>query len=155
MSEFPSLFIPATPVLGTAVAYSPGDAVGPRLHYVLLQEHCQRAGAVLNLTVTMESILVQPEMELILFDYPFTETADNAPFDPSKADMRDHRLGVVTINVTDWHVYVANQIATVPVQFVARSVANPGDIYGQLITRTAFTAVAEDEITAGLGILLD
>ena len=148
-------YLSDTPVLGVGAAYASGDAVGGGMCFPFLREALDRAGAAVNFTVTMQSTAVQPELELLLFDYDFTATADNAPFNPSAGDLANHCLGVVKIDAIEWCVYAANQIATVSIPVVLASGDTVGSVYAQLVTRTVFTPAAADEITVGFGLLFN
>ena len=150
----PSKFKAVTPVISTD-AYAAGDAVGGRLEIPIISESHINAGALISVTVTAEFITAQPELDLVLFDKAFTATADNAAFDPSTADVQGSRLGVITIETYDWKVFAANQMATVSKMMPVQLNNSNGILYGQLVTRTVFTAGSTSDITVGTGLLRD
>ena len=129
--------IHTTPLLtvsgvGTGSAYTSGDAFGRKITL-----HVPVEGTISNVVfqdLDDEGI----NKELVLFDRDFEETADNAAFAVSDADLAKC-IGVAYINT--WSDFGNNQVGqAVP----ALSYVTPnGMLYAQLVTRGA------DNIAAG------
>ena len=77
--------IVATPTLSLG-AYADGDAVGGKLEFEDARTPYENSGDILSLTIK-DNDSEKADFFLVLFDRDFTETADNAEFDPSDADL--------------------------------------------------------------------
>ena len=103
------LTIVQTPTI-TAGAYAANDALGGLLTFA-------NAARVAGGKCTIRSIVVKDlasqdgEIDLVFFDRMFGATADNAPFDPSDADLANV-VGHVKMRVSDYIDFVDNSIAT-------------------------------------------
>jgi hypothetical protein len=123
------LFIPG---IGTASAYAAGDAFGTQLDVIVPDE-----GTISNvflLDYDDEGL----RKDIVLFDRPFTATADNAAFAPSDEDLL-HCIGVVTIDF--FYNFANNQIgiATPALGYVAIGET----IYCQVVTQGADNIAAQ------------
>jgi len=87
---------------------------------------------------------------MVLFNAAFTATADNAPFDPSDADLVNC-LGYIDIAQTDYADFTDNSVATktsgLRMSFVFQLDAAVTTLYGQLVVRSAPTYTAVDDLT--------
>ena len=96
-----------------------------------------------------------PAIDLYLFNQTFTATGDNSAFAPSDGDMANC-IGVIPI--TNWAAETASSINSIATRFglgfpfIASGTAN---IYGQMVTRTAFTAGGTSDFVISLSLLQD
>lgn len=121
------------PGIGTAAAYTAGDAFGVK--FMLTVPEMGTISNVIFIDLDDEG----KAKELVLFDNDFTGTADNAAFDPTDADTRNC-VGVVSIDT--FYNYGSNQIgvSTPALSFVApRKV-----LWCQLVTRGADNIAADN-----------
>ena len=124
--------VQAVPGIGTGVAYASGDAFGTRIRFGVPVE-----GTITNV-IFLDNDDEGINKDLVLFEDEFGETADNAAFAVSDADLL-RCVGVAHIN--SWANYANNQVG----------MANPGlgystktgVLHAQLVTRGA------DNIAAG------
>ena len=121
------------PGIGAAVAYTAADAFGTALSFPVPIEGT--IAGVVFYDYDDEGIT----KELVLFEDPFTATADNAAFAVSDTDLHNC-LGVISIDV--YYNFGNNQIgiATPALSYV---LTTGSTLYGQLVTRGA------DNIAAG------
>ena len=115
-----------TPVsgIGTGVAYTSGDAFGTTIYLKVPKE-----GTITNV-IFLDYDDEGLDKELVLFSGLFTETADNAAFAVSDADL-SKCVGV--INIATWHNFGNNQVGLAT---PALGYHVPGGIlYAQMVTR--------------------
>ena len=136
----------------TAGVYVAGDAVGGLLTFA-------NAARVNGGTGRIESVIVVDDamqnaaFDLVLFDQIFANTADNAPFDPTDADL-ENCIGTIPVEVVDYASFVDNSVATVrdePLAFTAAATS----LFGQLKTRSAPTYVATSDLTIKIVVSRD
>lgn len=130
--------IDAVPII-TAGIYAINDVVGGRLQF-------SRATRGSGHTAVIESVRLVDRasqnvaLDLVLFDQPFTEIADNAVFAPSDADL-DHCVGVINIPASAYFTFSTNAVAVLPLtdanwgQGFPVSTAGSDVLYGQLVVR--------------------
>jgi hypothetical protein len=144
----PTIAIDQTPTI-TAGAYVAGDAVGGLLTFANAARS-QHTGVVT--TVVVSDLAAQGvDLELVLFGATFTATADNAPFDPSDADLLN-RVGVIPIdNHFAFNDNGISQRRNVGLWFQSQS----ENLYGQLVTRGAPTYASTSDLRVTLVVALD
>ena len=76
--------------------YSSGDAFGGKLSF----SPTPRRG-VIQSVVLVDTLLLSPAVDLVLFDRPFTATADNAAFAPTDADAANI-MGIISFATGNW-----------------------------------------------------
>lgn len=147
-----TLFI--TPVISAAAAYAAGDALGDLLVFPAAVSEAGGAGIITKITIVDLDQELAP-IDLVLFDQPFTPTADNAPFDPPPADM-PFCLGYIGVAATDYSDFANNSVAAkcsglqMPFEFqLADDITH---LYGQLVIRGVHTYTTAADITIILTI---
>jgi len=143
--------ITQTPII-TAGAYAAGDAVGGLLTFA---NAVRAAGgqAVITKVVITDDAAQRVALDLVLFDRTFTATADNAPFDPSDADLANC-IGYIDTAATDYANFVDNAVAAKlsGLRMPFPIALNGTSLFGQLVTRGAPTYAATDDLTVKLTI---
>lgn len=145
--------IAVTPTI-TAGAYSAKDAVGGLL---TLTNAVRVAGGigVIEKIMVKDLAMVNAELRLVLFDRTFTAMADDAPWDPSDADLANC-LGFIRIGAGDYESFTDNSVATVvsgqlPFQF--KLVATTGtSLFGQLYCIGTPTYISVADLTIKFSI---
>ena len=144
----PTNAITQTPTV-TAGAYVAGDAVGGLLTFADAARS-QLTGVVTTVVIT-DKAAQGVDLELVLFGTTFTPTADNAPFDPSDADL----LNIIGVIPVDNHfAFNDNGVShrrNVGLWFEAQATT----IYGQLVTRGAPTYASTSDLQVTIVIALD
>lgn len=142
-----------TPVI-TAGAYAANDAVGGKLTFELLPANYPEryTGIIQSLLVAMKSG-TNTAFDLILFGSDFTPTADNAPFDPSDADMANI-VACIRMTTNEYFTFTDNQVAA-KAALAIPFVATTRFLYGQLVWRSVVTFTETDAIQVGLTVLAD
>lgn len=114
----------AVPGIGTGAAYADGDAFGRSFAIEVPKE-----GVIANV-VFLDYDDEGLNKDLVLFSRPFAETADNAAFAPSDADLA-FCVGVASITV--WYNFENNQVGmgTPALGYTAQK----GKLWGQWRTR--------------------
>lgn len=146
-----SVVVAVTPTI-TGGAYSAKDAVGGLLTFANAARVSGGSGVVHAVTI-IDNDSEAAELVLVLFDQTFTATADNAPFDPSDADLANC-IGKITISSTDYQAFNDNAVAQV------RNVGLPfkltgTSLFGQLMCTGGPTYTAVSDLTIKLHILQD
>jgi len=102
--------IVVTPTI-TAGVYAAKEAVGGLMEFA---NAARAAGDSIKLqTIVIADLGMQSAaLVLVLYDRTFTATADNAPLDPSDADLL-HCIGSVPIATGDYQAFVDNAVGTV------------------------------------------
>jgi hypothetical protein len=137
----------ATPTI-TAGAYGANDAVGGLLTFA-------NAARLSGGSIVIEGITIVDEasqaasLELVLFDQTFTNTADNSPFDPTDADLANV-IGVIPVST--YYTFNDNSVASRSGLGLACKLAGTS-LFGQLVTRTAPTYAATDDVTVILHVI--
>ena len=80
------------PGIGTGSAYAAGDAFGTRFVFEVPPK------GTITRAIFIDKDNEGIQKDIVMFSREFTETADNAAFDPSDVDMTSH-LGVASVNV--------------------------------------------------------
>ena len=146
--------ITQTPTI-TAGAYTAGDALGGLLTFANAVRAAGRGAVITKIVITdktAQGAQLAP-IDLVLFNQTFTPTADNAPFDPSNADLANS-IGFIDIAATDYSDFANNAVAAktsglrmpFPIVLVGTS------LFGQMVVRDAPTYAATDDLTIKLTI---
>jgi hypothetical protein len=142
------LEIVQTPTI-TAGAYTAGDALGGLLTFAGAARLAGGRGMITKVTIVDDALQSAP-IDLVLFDRTFTATADNAPFDPSDADMQNC-LGFIPVANTDYAEFTDNGVATkasgLQMPFEFQLAPGVTSLFGQLVIRVGDTYAATDDIT--------
>lgn len=143
--------IAATPTI-TAGAYGAKDAVGGLLTFANAVRVAGGTGTLHAVTVVDDG-MQSAELVLVLFDQSFTPTADNAPFDPSDADL-ENCIGKVVVLAADYNAFVDNAVACrsgigLPLKLDGTS------LYGQLMCTGTPTYTSTADLTVKVHILQD
>ena len=138
--------ISLTPTI-TAGIYAAGDALGGRLEFAAAAREAAAGGTITKVVIVDEAQQLAP-VDLVLFDQAFTATADNAPFDPTDADLANC-IGYIDVAATDYADFTDNSVAAkasglrMPFDYVLDGTV----LYGQLVVRDTPTYVAIDDLT--------
>jgi hypothetical protein len=140
--------ISVTPTISAASIYAAGDAVGGLLTFANAARF-SGGGVIVSQAVIIDLDKEVSAMDLVLFDRTFTNSADNAVFDPTDADLANL---VAVIPVTTYASFNDNavgysQIVDIPVK------PNGTSLFGQLVTRTTPTYTATSDITVILSVI--
>lgn len=133
------------PGIGTGVAYTAGDAFGAAFSMDLPKQGIIHAATFVD--KDDEGI----ETDLVLFNKPFTGTADNEAFTVSDADM-ENCIGTITF--ATFKNFAVNQMSTAGAMGLAY-IAPEGTIYIQAVTRGAPNIAAGASPMVSLVILSD
>lgn len=123
-------------------AYGIGDAMGGLLTF----SNAARAsgGSIIIEAATLVDLSkTDPLVDLVLFDRTFTNTADNAPFDPSDSDILNI-IGVIQFNI---YADFNDNSAAYRTGLGLAAKLNGTDLFGQLVTRSAVTLTSTSDIT--------
>jgi len=142
------IIISQTPTV-TAGAYTAGDAVGGLLTFANAARAAGMGGVAKNLLV-IDDAGQDVEMELWLFKQTFTAMADNAPWAPSEADLRN-LVGIISTADGAWFAAGTPSVARVEPSQGYTCVGT--SLFGQLVTRGTPTFAATDDVSAILGLL--
>lgn len=142
--------ISQTPTV-TAGAYSANDAVGGLLTFANAAL-ITGGGGVIKDVIILDDAGQDVEMELWLFDRTFVAMADNAPWAPSEADLRNL---VAIISTGDGAWFAAGTPSAARVECSQRYDCVGTSLFGQLVTRGTPTFAATDDVTAKIGLLQD
>lgn len=152
-TSFGVVRIPVTPTI-TAGAYAAGDALGGLLTFANAVSSAGGAGLITKVVIIDDAQQLAP-VDLVLFDQTFTATADNAPFDPTDADLQNS-LGYIDVAATDYANFADNAMACkasgLRMPFEFQLAAGQTSLFGQLAVRDTPTYVATDDITVILTI---
>lgn len=143
--------IAQTPTV-TAGAYTANDNLGGLLTFA---NACRVAGygGVIKSMVIVDDASQSGTIELWLFNQTFTAGADNAVWTPVEAEL-ENLVGI--ISTTDGIWYTGGATATVNVTEASLRYDSTGtSLFGRLVTRTADTYVATDDVTVVIGLLQD
>ena len=143
--------VSATPTI-TAGAYAAKDAVGGLLTFA-------SAARVSGGVITIQSIALSDlgnqlaDLVLVLFDRTFGATADNAPFDPSDADMANC-VGIVPIYASDYQSF--NDNAEAAARNVGLQITLYGtSLFGQLMCLGTPTYASTADLTVRVSCIQD
>jgi hypothetical protein len=135
--------IAVTPTI-TAGAYAAKDVVGGKMTFSAAARFSGAGGYVVGVTV-IDKDQERAPLNLVLFDRDFTATADNAPFDPTDADLAN-TIGVVAIRNYSDLADNAVGYAECRLPFVC----NTTDVVGQLVTPATPTYGTTSDLTVVL-----
>ena len=140
--------ISVTPTI-TAGLYAAGDALGGRLEFANAARVASGGGTITKVVITDDDSEEAP-VDIVFFDQAFTATADNAPFDPSDADLQNC-IGFIDVAATDFATFNDNSAAAkasglrMPFDFdLAAAVTT---LYAQMVVRSTPTYTATDDLT--------
>jgi hypothetical protein len=141
--------ITVTPTV-TAGAYSAKDVVGGLLTFANAASVYRGSGILRKITITNDAFVANL-LNLSLFNAAPAVIADNAPFDPSDAEMKTC-IGVIPIVAADYLIGTDNAIATKLVEFPYVLAAGGTSLFGYLWCVATPTFVATTDTTVKLTI---
>lgn len=131
----------------TAGLYAAGDALGLMVTFANTARVAGGGGTITKVVVIDEAGQLAP-IDVVFFNQTFTATADNAPFDPSDADMANN-IGYIDVAATDYADFVDNSVAA-----KTSGLRMPFDydlvgtsLFAQMVVRSTPTYTATDDIT--------
>lgn len=141
------------PVISLGI-YAAGDAIGGMLTFADACPEFIGSGTITKVEIIDDDKEMAP-IDLVLFDRAFTPTADNAPFDPTDADM-ENCIGYISVAATDYVAFNDNSVAAkmsgrhMPFDF---DLVNGGkDLFGQMVMRSTPTYTAAGDITVKITV---
>lgn len=126
----------------TATPYTAGDAVGTLLEFPLALGYPGKSGVIVGIEIIDKSLNAAP-LILQLFDRTFTNTADNAAYNPSDADIVN-ALGNITVASADYNGGTGNKVGTKSASLPFVLPAGGTSLFGQLFTSGTPTYAAGD-----------
>lgn len=150
----PTVRTPKVTPTVTAGGYTAKDAVGGLLTFTNAVRLSGGSGTIHAVTI-IDNAAANAELVLVLFDRTFTATADNAPFDPSDADLQNS-IGKIKIGTAYYDSFNDNSTACMtgiglPIKLLGTS------LFGQLMCTTNGTPTyaATNDLTIIVHILPD
>lgn len=145
------LDIVQTPVISAAAIYASGDALGGLLTFANAARLAGGSGVITKVVVVDDDQELAP-IDIVFFNQTFTATADNAPFDPTDADMQNC-IGHINVAVTDYANFVDNSVATKRnVGFWFELAAGQTSLFAQMVVRATPTYTATDDLTVKITV---
>ena len=146
--------ISQTPTVSTSPAYTIGDALGGLLTFANAARVSGGSGIVAAVTVMCKTPALVPAVDLYVFNQTFTATSDNAAFAPSDGDMANC-IGVIPIAA--WAQETASSVNSIATRFGLGFpfLLTGTSLFGQMVTRTAFTASGTSDFVIGLQVWQD
>lgn len=137
-----------TPTVSTSPAYTAADSVGGLLTFS--NAAASSGGSIIIAAATIIDLSQQmPVLDLMLFDRTFTNTSDNAKWDPTDGDLANF---IGTVSFTTWQDNNDNSESTrTGISLPAK--LNGTDLFGQLVTRSTPTFAGTSDITVILHIV--
>ena len=145
--------VTAVPVIVPA-AYASGDAIGGLLTFENVCSAFEPNFRVIQ-AVLIDNAKQSSYVRLMCFDRAFTPTADNAPFDPTDADLQ-YCIGWIGWAAADYAALSDSSVAQNggdlgAVMGVSMRLTDGGtSLYGQLVSYGTPTYVAADDLTIKL-----
>lgn len=135
-------------------AYSSGDAIGGMLTF---EDVCSAFDPSVRIigAILIDNAKQSALTRLLLFDRTFTPTADNAPMDPTDADLQNC-VGWVGWLAADYIALSDNSVAqkggdlAAILDWPVKVLDGNTDLYGQLVSYGTPTYVAADDLTVKL-----
>lgn len=148
------LNISQTPTVSTSPAYTAGDALGGLLTFANAARVSGLSGILQAITVMCKTPALVPAIDLYLFNQTFTATSDNAAFAPSDGDMANC-IGYIPIAA--WAAETASSLNSLAARFgIGFPYTLTGtSLFGQMVTRTAFTAGGTTDFVVGIQVWRD
>ncbi len=137
----------ATPTIDTAI-YAAGDAVGGLLTFTNAVRF-SGGGLRIRKVLLVDKDQEQAPFDLVLFDRTFTNTADQAAFDPTDADLANI-VAVVPISV--YANFNDNAVGFSP-DLDWPVLLNGTSLFGQLVTRGTPTFTSSSDLTVILSVI--
>jgi hypothetical protein len=131
----------ATPTIDTS-AYAHADAVGGLLTFTNAARF-SGGGLVIKKVFLINKDQEPAPFELVLFDRTFTNTADQATFDPTDADLANI---VAIIPISEQYYFSDNAVGVSP-DLDLPVLLNGTSLFGQLVTRGTPTFTASSDLT--------
>lgn len=135
-------------------AYGNGDAIGGLLTFANVCSAFEPAFRIAD-AVLIDNSKQSAYVRLMCFDRAFTPTADNAPFDPTDADLQ-YVIGWVGWAAADYAALSDNSVAQKGGDLGAvfgkwmRLIDGGTDLFAQLVSYGTPTYVAADDLTVKL-----
>lgn len=139
----------ATPVVSASAAYTAGDAVGGKMTFNV-------GGNLANLVSLLRSAQVmdlgdqKAALFLMLFNQDFTAIADNAPFAPTDADLRNC-IGIITLPAASYADFGNASVCSLANLNLTVQPSSGDKIFGQMWTSGTPTYAAVDDLIVTLG----
>ena len=134
----------------SSAAYADSDAVGFPFLISDSTESYNKPTWILNNISLIDQSRQAPSLELVIFNGKFTESADNAKFSPTDADMAAKCLRVIPINT--WYGFPLNSVHS---ESSLGIVLGKGPLYGQLVSRGTPTFLSATDLKLRLGFLVE
>jgi hypothetical protein len=146
--------ISQTPTVSTSPAYIAGDALGGLLTFANAARLSGGSGVISAVTVLCKTAALVPAIDLYLFNQTMTPTTDNSPFAPSDGDMANC-IGVIPIS--NWAAETASSVNSIATRFAVGFpfLLTGTSLFGQMVTRSGFTAGGTTDFVIGLQISQD
>lgn len=142
--------IAQNPTIDTAL-YAANDNVGGLLTFANAARNAGEGGVISNMLI-VDDDQEDAELELWLFNQTFTQGNDQAPFDPSDADMENWVGTISTASGT--YFDTANQGAC-EVDLTLRYDLVGTSLFGRLVTRDGPTWTAATDLTVKICMVVD
>ena len=135
----------------TAGIYAANDVVGEQMTFANAALVAGGGGVIKSCQI-IDDAGQDVVLELWLFNQAFTVIADNAPWAPSQADLRN-LVCVISSNDGTW--YAAGTPSVCDIEVSERYDAAATSLFGQLVTRGTPTFNAVDDVSVQIGVLQD
>lgn len=145
----PTLIIPR---IGYAAAYASGDAVGDMFEIPNVVREGPKSG-VLHSAMLLDLDDEGIALDIVLFNRPFTATADNAAFAVSDFDLIDGFVGI--LKFTTFSDFANNQVSTLTGIGMAFNCYRGTSLYGQAVTRGAPNIASANDYWVQFAVLQD
>ena len=145
--------VTASPVF-TPAAYASGDAIGGLLTFSNVVSPFEPSFRICD-AILIDAAKQSAYLRMVCFDRAFTPTADNAPFDPTDADLQ-YCIGWVAWAAADYAALSDSSVAQKGGDLGAlfgkwmRLVDGGTDLYAQLVSYGTPTYVAATDLTIKL-----
>jgi hypothetical protein len=137
-----------TPTISASAAYTSGDAIGGLLTFANVARF-SGGGARLKQVLIVDKDAARAPLDLVLFDRTFTNTADNAAFDPTDADLAN----VVAVVPIGTYANFNDKALGYSLQLDLPLLLNGTSLFGQLVMRGEPTYTTTSALIVILSIL--
>jgi len=147
----PGITIPVVPTISAAL-YAINDNVGDLMTFAGAARGTGWGGVIKSLAI-IDDASQSAQLELWLFNQTFTAGVDNAVWTPVEAEL-ENLVGILSTSDGIW--YTGGAVATACiVESSIRYDCLATSLFGRLVTRSAMTPAAVDDISVILGLLQD
>jgi len=136
----------------TAGVYAAGDALGGLLNFANAARLAGSGGTITKIVIVDDDSQLAP-VDVVFFDRTFTATADNAPFDPTDADL-ENCIGYVNVAATDYGAFNDNSVAVKcsGLQMPFDYVLNGTSLFAQMVVRSGPTYASTSSLTVKITV---